>query len=199
MEQKIDGIVARLADGTATQPASSLRSPPAGALRGPLLTPSTDLHITPTTATEARPGHPEGLLEHLAKIHSFSQNAEELESPASASSSVPSHVYNDDGAEDYSILRNIVSLPEAETLLVEYREMCRNFPFVPLPASMNAHLLCSSKPVLLLAIVTVASWKDREKQKLLGETYLQELAKQSIASPRKDLSLVQSLLVYLAW
>jgi hypothetical protein len=84
-------------------------------------------------------------------------------------------------------------------LLHEYRDMSISFPFVPLSSNITARQLYHDAPVLFLAIITAASWREHQRQMSLDAIYRQELANRTIMRPRKSLSLVQSVLVYLSW
>lgn len=97
------------------------------------------------------------------------------------------------------IVQRLLATEEADGLLNEYRSMSASFPFVPLAQAITAHELHSSKPMLFLAIITMASWRDHRQQMALDELYRREFANRTIIRPRRTLSLVQSTLVYLSW
>ncbi|KAH8728391.1 hypothetical protein GQ44DRAFT_724391 [Phaeosphaeriaceae sp. PMI808] len=73
------------------------------------------------------------------------------------------------------------------------------FPYVPISASSTAETLNSQKPMLLLAILMSASWRDGPLQLDLNEQYHLELAHRTIVRPRKTIGLIQSILIHLAW
>lgn len=77
--------------------------------------------------------------------------------------------------------------------------MSDSFPFVPLASEIAAEQLHRDAPMLFLAMVTAASWRDHKRQMSLDAIYRQELANRTIIRPRRNLSLVQSVLVYLSW
>ncbi|KAF1848711.1 MFS general substrate transporter [Cucurbitaria berberidis CBS 394.84] len=77
--------------------------------------------------------------------------------------------------------------------------MSASFPFVVLAPSISGKELHGSNPMLLLAILTVASWRDHQRQMLLDKIYRSELADRTLLHPRRTLGLVQSVLVYLSW
>jgi hypothetical protein len=133
-------------------------------------------------------------LERLRDIHNFGDS--------DAPSQPPNGVFNgsqrtEPGVDDVKVQRLIAS-GEADALLDVYRTMSRSFPFVPLAPNISARELETTKPMLLLAILTVASWKDHRRQIALDEIYRKELAHRTIIRPRKTLSLLQSILVYLS-
>ncbi|KAH7091452.1 major facilitator superfamily domain-containing protein [Paraphoma chrysanthemicola] len=77
--------------------------------------------------------------------------------------------------------------------------MSTSFPFVVVPSSISAHELYAERPMLFLAIMTVASSRNHEQQMRLDAIYRRELAQRTIIAPRRTLGLVQSVLVYLSW
>jgi len=97
------------------------------------------------------------------------------------------------------LVQQLLADQEADALLSEYRLMSASFPFVIVPLSMTARQLHVERPMLFLAIVTVASWRDHQQQMMLDVVYRKELAERTIISPRRTLGLVQSVLVYLSW
>lgn len=77
--------------------------------------------------------------------------------------------------------------------------MSDSFPFVPLAPNISARQLYHEAPMLFLAMITAASWREHKRQMSLDAVYRQELANRTIMRPRRNLSLVQSVLVYLSW
>ncbi|KAH7081339.1 major facilitator superfamily domain-containing protein [Paraphoma chrysanthemicola] len=77
--------------------------------------------------------------------------------------------------------------------------MSTSFPFVVAPSSISACELYAERPMLFLAIMTVASSRNHEQQMRLDAIYRRELAQRTIIAPRRTLGLVQSVLVYLSW
>jgi hypothetical protein len=97
------------------------------------------------------------------------------------------------------LVKQLLATREADVLLDQYRQMSATFPFVILPHRMTGNELHKTKPMLLLAMLTVASWEDHTRQMKLDGIYRTELANRTIISPRRTLGLVQSVLVYLSW
>jgi hypothetical protein len=97
------------------------------------------------------------------------------------------------------LVKQLLAIGKADVLLDQYREMSATFPFVILPHGVTGNELHETKPMLLLAILTVASWEDHTRQMKLDGIYRTELANRTIISPRRTLGLVQSVLVYLSW
>jgi hypothetical protein len=100
---------------------------------------------------------------------------------------------------DCDVVKCLLTNGEAEVLLAEYRSMSQFFPFVPVDADLSMQELSVTKPMLFLAILTAASWKDHKRQMILDLQYRTELAKRTIVQPRRTLSLLQGILVYLSW
>ncbi|KAI2486181.1 Fungal-trans domain containing protein [Pyrenophora tritici-repentis] len=100
---------------------------------------------------------------------------------------------------DSQTVKQILASSEADTLLREYRQMSATFPFVVISPDVKSVDLHAERPMLFLAIITVASWKDHSRQKKLDSVYRTELANRTIISPKRTLGLVQSVLVYLSW
>ncbi|ORY18170.1 hypothetical protein BCR34DRAFT_554339 [Clohesyomyces aquaticus] len=134
-------------------------------------------------------------LEKIRKIHTFTDDNEPRQQPHNLFQGSSPH----DPEVDHDIVKGLLSSGEAENLLKEYRAMSESFPFVPLPVAISALELSLSKPMLLLAILTVASWKDHKRQRSLDKHFRTQLANRTIIRPRRTVSLVQSIIVYLSW
>jgi hypothetical protein len=100
---------------------------------------------------------------------------------------------------DCDMVKRLLASGEAVALLAEYRSMSKFFPFVPIDANISMQDLSVTKPMLFLAIMTAASWKDHKRQMALDLRYRTELAKRTMVQPRRTLSLLQGVLVYLSW
>lgn len=100
---------------------------------------------------------------------------------------------------DDELVQSLLASGEAESLMKEFRSMSVTFPFVVISPQLSGADLHAEKPMLFLAIMTVASWKDYSQQRRLDTIYRTELAHRTIFRPRKTLGLVQSVLVYLSW
>ncbi|KIX04423.1 uncharacterized protein Z518_05291 [Rhinocladiella mackenziei CBS 650.93] len=98
------------------------------------------------------------------------------------------------------ISENLITFGEAEVLLNEYRnELAENFPYIILPESTSLSSLRQASPMLLLAILVTASWKNQGQQEVLNDAYLRLMSSKLIIEGRKDLDLLQGLMVYLTW
>ncbi|KAH6643721.1 hypothetical protein C7974DRAFT_4040 [Boeremia exigua] len=134
-------------------------------------------------------------IEQIRSIHSFGENDDDCE--FSECTSKPS-TRREEPIKD-NLIDDLVASGEADVLLREYRKMSNSFPFVPLAPDTTVQQLNHDAPMLFLAMITAASWRDHKVQKSLDAIYRQELAHRTIIKPRRNLSLVQSVLVYLSW
>jgi hypothetical protein len=216
-------LVAKLVSPTATQPAADAAAPPADNLPPRDVTSAHSClnaqkkprPIAPgswlpfPSSFEQEPSRPEKDIEQaeggeeadqeylkkLRSIHSFgdvediSQGPEGLFRPEKRREAP---IEND-------LVQQMVTVHEADVLLSEFRHMSKSFPFVIVPLNMTAEQLHAEKPMLFLAIITVASWRDHARQMSLDTIYRKELAHRTIIAPKRTLGLVQSVLVYLSW
>ena len=100
---------------------------------------------------------------------------------------------------EHELVNALLTSGEADDLIHKYRIMSNSFPFVPLASNVSSRQLNETAPMLFLAMITAASWRDHQRQMTLDAIYRQELANRTIVRPRKNLGLVQSVLVYLSW
>lgn len=133
-------------------------------------------------------------VESLRSIHSFAEK-EDTPDPGRALFT-PKRLTEPPIADEK--VKELLSNGQAETLLNIYRSMCITFPFVPVEKEVTANQLSTAKPMLLLAILTVAAWDDHRLQRHLDRVYRRELANNTFIHPRKTISLLQSVLVYLS-
>ncbi|KAJ4992174.1 hypothetical protein SVAN01_02193 [Stagonosporopsis vannaccii] len=134
-------------------------------------------------------------IEQIRSIHNFGDPDENSQYPESLFK--PSKRREEPIKDD--LVDDLLASGEAETLLQKYREMSESFPFVPLALEVTAQQLHQDAPMLFLAMITAASWREHKRQMSLDAVYRQELANRTIIRPRRNLSLVQSVLVYLSW
>lgn len=134
-------------------------------------------------------------IEQIRSIHSFAEPDEGAQHPEGLFR--PSERREDPVKDD--LIDSLLASGEADALIDLYKKMSDSFPFVPLTSGITAHQLCQDKPMLFLAMITAASWGEHKRQMSLDAVYRQELASRTILRPRKNLVLVQSVLVYLSW
>ncbi|KAJ4355418.1 uncharacterized protein N0V89_003434 [Didymosphaeria variabile] len=228
VEQKIDGIVASLVKTSTTDTGRTSTSPPerpprttigthklAGRDRPTapgswLMFPESfeeqtslpDIHEPveaprPGLETEAdveESAHDRDFVEQLRNIHDFGDK--------DAIDSRPTLLVRPQRKSEPPIndeqVQSLLSNGEAENLLSVYRSMCITFPFVPIDDVLSAAHLHATKPMLFLAIITVAAWDNHKLQRHLDRVYRKELADHTYIRPRRTMQLLQSVLVYLS-
>lgn len=190
MEQKIDGIVALLSTqpsdsrlSTSRQDATSVpgpgeQQPPQSAEYLGVVRPSRCIHLgaDDQAFTESWPDDRDA--------HSFPQQPD-IRDPSSGLHQGPWDA--------------LIDHAQADVFLKHFRSMSEWFPFVIVPNTQSASYLSTERPVLLLAIMTVASGESRQLQLALEALLRQEIATRCLVQRKKNLELVQSILVYLAW
>lgn len=207
MEQKIDGLVAKLvnAAGNEVAPSSDPTSKSVAPKMRPVA-PGSSMSVpsfkpieSQSEAHEERTSHDVEVdrqyLEDIRSIHGFDDRQGAglaPEGPFRATRRREEPI-NDE------LVSQLLASGEADLLIKEFRLMSVSFPFVIIPQHLSSTDLHLERPMLFLAIMTVASWKDYSQQRRLDAIYRTELAHRTIISPRKTLGLVQSLLVYLSW
>ncbi|EPS36339.1 hypothetical protein H072_10149 [Dactylellina haptotyla CBS 200.50] len=95
--------------------------------------------------------------------------------------------------------RNLVTEAEAEQYLANFREMATHFPFYIFPPGATAASLRKSKPVLLLAMLTTGSGREKRVQTVLERDFRKVFSERIIMNGEKNLELLQSGLIYLGW
>lgn len=134
-------------------------------------------------------------IEQIRRIHNFGDSEDNSKYPGGLFR--PSKRREEPIKDD--LIDSLLASGKADVLLRDYKEMSDSFPFVPLSSEMTAYQLHADSPMLFLAIITAASWKEHKRQMSLDAIFRQELANRTIIRPRRNLGLVQSVLVYLSW
>jgi hypothetical protein len=147
-----------------------------------------------TDADAADNAHDLDYVEKLRSIHSF---GDKENAKGSDGASVRPQRKAEPPITDEKV-KELLSNGEAENLLSIYRSMCITFPFVPIGDVLSAAQLHDTKPMLFLAILTVASWDDHKLQRHLDRVFRKELADHTYIRPRRTISLLQGVLVYLS-
>jgi Ni,Fe-hydrogenase maturation factor len=224
VEQKIDGLVASLVSPPAKRPdiestpelssAAEPQSASARTLHGtwkeqrkvapgswlPFPSSFEQSASRPEKGIEQAEGDAEADHEYIEKIRTVHrQNFGDEEDLGHAPESLFQPSKRREAPVENDLVQQLLESHEAELLLVDYRQMSASFPFVIVPPSMTASQLYDEKPMLFLAVILTASWRDHQRQMLLDVAFRRELAERTIISPRRTLGLVQSVLVYLSW
>ncbi|EUC49616.1 hypothetical protein COCMIDRAFT_33041 [Bipolaris oryzae ATCC 44560] len=202
VEQKIDGLVAKLvcaSENEVTANSAFIPPPVPPKTTKPVAT-GDWMSVEPQS--EARLGRisddaevDRQYLEEIRGIHGFNDRQ-----TAGQSSEGPFRLTKrlEDPIDD-DLVRSLLASGEAESLMKEFHSMTVTFPFVVICQQLSGIDLHTERPMLFLAIMTVASWKDYSQQRRLEAIYRTELAHRTMVRPRKTLGLVQSVLVYLSW
>jgi len=89
---------------------------------------------------------------------------------------------------------------EAEALLLNFRRNQALFaPFVQIPDDATASSLRSENPMLFLAVMVAASHNDPARQENFSKASMAYVADQVLIQGRKNLALLQGMLVLLNW
>ncbi|KAL2270244.1 hypothetical protein VTJ83DRAFT_2428 [Remersonia thermophila] len=96
--------------------------------------------------------------------------------------------------------RGILTMGLATELVQRYtNHMCRHLAAVPLPPSMTAAELRTTKPILFLAIMAAASSELPALQRTLTQELMQVLADRIVVRGHKSLELIQALHIATIW
>lgn len=97
------------------------------------------------------------------------------------------------------ISRDIVCLSHAEACVQYFQEQSATFPFVIAPQEWSLEFLRVQRPVLLLAIICMATRSNKGLQRQVEAELRETLSKRIIVKCEKSLDIIQAILVYLAW
>jgi hypothetical protein len=89
---------------------------------------------------------------------------------------------------------------EAADLLDDFRrEYSQFFPFVVIDASMDIDTFRREQPFLFLSIMATMTYRDPSTQRILAETFRDQVAVRIMACTHKGLEVLQGLLVHSAY
>lgn len=98
------------------------------------------------------------------------------------------------------VLGGVVGPAEAKSLCDIYRKMShKHFPCILVPERMDLDQLQRGRPMLLQAMLVVASFQNRPRQAELESIFLKDLGEKFFMQCERSLDLIQGLLVYLTW
>jgi hypothetical protein len=93
-----------------------------------------------------------------------------------------------------------LSARETETLFNRYqRLMAPYMPFVVIPTGTHVSILAKTRPLLLQAITTVASFHDTTMQQSMAKDFMRQISERMLINCEKSLDILQSLTVFLNW
>jgi hypothetical protein len=126
----------------------------------------------------------------------FPENVLESRAPHDAFMPSPASSYNP-GTESQHVL---TKEKDPDELLDLFRtELARQVPFIVIPPHVNAKTFAQEKPFLYRAIITAASYHDSVHQMTLGQDFLKDLTEHVFLVGKKNLDMLQGLLVYITW
>ena len=218
IEQKIDGLVALLAQPENARASStireSLQSRRSSSVTGQLhheMEQKNGLTTSASANGESRQRERESesshhdcspfTQHHIVPRESYERGAYSPEQPIvpSANSPTPRMAIANERAPAYNSAKDLVDTTYAESLLNDFRPMSDFFPFVVISPGLTVRTLRSERPMLFLAILVTASGNHRSLQITLEEQYRNELATNTIVNAQRSLDCLQSILIYLAW
>jgi hypothetical protein len=93
-----------------------------------------------------------------------------------------------------------LSMQETEALFDRYqRLMAPYMPFVVIPTGITASCLAKTKPLLLQAITTVASFHNTALQQIVVKNLMRQISERMLIDCEKSLDLLQFFLVIMTW
>lgn len=95
------------------------------------------------------------------------------------------------------VIRSI-SFVHMQMLVDTYRTMVDYFPFVTLPKESSCRNLLQQRPILMFAVLTVASYDSVLLQLTLSREF-RKVVTVKVMNGEKSLDLLQGLLVFIAW
>lgn len=190
LEEKLDGLVTLLKSATqgvpgvintnslkeALQPASQEEAPWS-------IPPSRIAHGEYQSSNHSpnRAGLPEANYTPITSYSSFSTPLSSLNSP------LVFHLALEPSAED------------AEIYLVRFRNgFIKHLPFIAIAPSMSAHQLRMDRPLLWIAIMTVASDASTQ-QKSLSKEMREIIGRQAFVEGTRNMDFLLAVLVYVTW
>ncbi|CRG83894.1 hypothetical protein PISL3812_01250 [Talaromyces islandicus] len=94
----------------------------------------------------------------------------------------------------------LFDMASAESLLNTFKSMVDYLPFIVFPDDSPVSYLATTKPFILLSILTVASGsKMVQKHALYDDEFRKALGLKYVSGGEKSLELLQGLLIYCAW
>lgn len=191
MEEKLDGLMALLAQKQADDAATASESSSGAS------------HITAATTPSDTSLQPfaHSLAPSIASSQSFTPSIASSVSGSNLFVQQPLPVFtfaNFDPFQDV-ISRGIVDFSRAEDSIRFFQTKAAHFPFVIIPPKTTLDSLRRERPFLLLSIITFAAVSNEKLQIQLDLEIRESLSKRIIVESEKSLDLLQGLLVYLTW
>lgn len=212
MEQKIDGLVALLAQPEISRAPpvidDDLRGTQSPVFRGePRNVLSPGASSTPDIREQGQgagstfqhyPNVSQSSFTHQESYIQDTYRPEQHETPT-ANHTSPHDAVVFENTSDHALAKDLVSPAQANLFLNDFRKMADFFPFVVVPPDLTVQAMETERPMLLLAVFMTASGHDRLLQIALEERFRRKLAAKTIINAQKSMDCLQSILVYLAW
>ncbi len=97
------------------------------------------------------------------------------------------------------IRKGMISLQEAAELIDAFNTNFSHCPFLTIPSSSELISFRYERPLLLLAVLTIAARDRNVLHESLRREFYEILGTRLIVDPSKDIDLLQGLLTHLAW
>ena len=97
------------------------------------------------------------------------------------------------------ISKGIITISQAQDLLLVFKQEISKWCLIRPPLDCDLATMRRERPQLLLSSMIVASEKRITLQKALTQEYQDGLARKAIVEGRKDLDLLEGLVMYIAW
>lgn len=143
-----------------------------------------------------------GLHEYTLSSILFGEEVGDSPSPSSQSTGLSRRGTLPNG---FDVKNNIWRQPlfdtrSAEALLKSFRRSINYMPFISLPNDITVSQLATTKPFVLLAILTVASGSVMvQNHTLYDDEFRKALGLKYASAGERSLELLQGLLIYCAW
>ena len=106
---------------------------------------------------------------------------------------------SDGATPEMLISRGHLSILDVEHYIEVFRQMCSYFPFVIIPSGANVCALLKDRPLLLHAVLAVATSSEVCLQKVLEKSFKEIMLSRLVLEAEKSIDLLQSILICIAW
>ena len=143
----------------------------------------------PTPDSQTHSGHTSHASDTAGKARGFSCPA----------TSVFIQYMSEGATPEILISRGHLSILDVEHYTELFRQMCSYFPFVIVPCDASVCTLLKDRPLLLHAVLAVATSSEVYLQKVLEKSFKEIMLNRLVLEAEKSIDLLQSILVCIAW
>lgn len=118
---------------------------------------------------------------------------------SNSATSVFSQFLSDGATPEALISQGHLSIQDVEHYIENFREMCLYFPFVLIPPCTSVYALLKDRPLLLHAVLAVATSSEVHLQKVLEKSFKEIMLNRLVLEAEKTIDLLQSILICIAW